>query len=132
MRVPHRIGHHEVDSSIEQALEVFLEAEVGVERIRCTVRELDEDIHVTVPGSESVAGCRAKQAEALHAVRATRTGDRFTVQKQGRTHGNILPIGNPGYAPPASAGFDASRSAIGARRWAGSATLLVRRPAADG
>lgn len=102
MRVPHRIGHHKVDSSIEQSLEVFLETEVGVERIRCTGRELNEDVYVTAPGIESVAGCRAKQAEPLHAVRATRTGDRVTVQNQGRTRGSILPIGDPGYAPPAT------------------------------
>ncbi len=96
MRVTHRISHHEVDFSTEQVLEVFFEAEVGVERIRCMWHELNEDIYVTVLGIEAVAGCRAEQAKALHAVRATCAGDPFSVQNQSRTHGEILQIGTKG------------------------------------
>ena len=86
MRVTHCIGHHEVDPAAEDPLKVFLEAKIGVEWIRCTWGEVDEDVHITVLGPEIVAGCRAEQAKAPYVVRATRTSDRFTVQNGARTH----------------------------------------------
>ena len=90
MGITNRIGHHEVDWSAEQALEILLEAEIRAKGIRCTWRELDENVHVAAPGVKAVAGCRAKQAKALDAVRATGTGDRLTVQNQGGAHSWIL------------------------------------------
>ncbi len=90
MGITNRIGHHEVDWSAEQALEILLEAEIRAKGIRCTWRELDENVHVAAPGVKSVAGCRAKQAKALDAVRATGTGDRLTVQNQVGAHNWIL------------------------------------------
>ncbi len=91
MRVTQRVGHHEIDSSTEHALKIFFESEIGVERIRCARHKIDEDVDVTVLGIETVAGCRAKQSKAPHAMRAARESDRFTVQNQGGTHDVILP-----------------------------------------
>jgi hypothetical protein len=75
VRVTHCLGHHEVDASTEDALKVFLEAEVGVERIRCTRGEVDEDVHIAVLRSETVAGCRTRTSEGA-ARRAGATHER--------------------------------------------------------
>jgi len=72
VRVTDCLGHHEVDPPTEDPLKVFLKAKIGIEWIRCTWGEVDEDVHITVLGPEMVAGCRAEQAKAPHIVRATR------------------------------------------------------------
>ena len=110
MRVTHGLGHHEVDPSAEDPLEVFLEAEVGVERIRCTRGEVDEDVHITVLGPEMAAGCRAEQAEAPHVVRATRTSDRFTVQTAPELMKRILLTGYRSYLASAGGSMNGHRS----------------------
>jgi len=86
VRVTHCLGHHEVDPPAEDPLKVFLEAKIGVEWIRCTRGEVDEDVNIIVLGPEMVAGCRAEQSKAPHVVRATGTSDRFTVQNSAGTH----------------------------------------------
>jgi len=86
VRVTDCLGHDEVDPPAEDPLKVFLETKIGVERIRCTWGEVDEDVNITVLGHEMVAGCRAEQAKAPNVVRATRTSDRFTVHNRARTH----------------------------------------------
>ena len=75
MRVTHCIGHHEVDPAAEDPLKVFLEAKIGVEWIRCTWGEVDEDVNITVLGPEMVAWPLSRTSEGA-ARRARDTHER--------------------------------------------------------
>ena len=51
------VGHHKIDASAKIGFEIFLESEIGIERILDAALEFDKKVNVASPRIETIGQC---------------------------------------------------------------------------